>query len=135
SLMDLHPWDLWTSDGQPRPGTVETLLVLEDVLRRNPEHIGANHYYIHATEASPRPERALPSARRLGSLAPQSGHLVHMPAHTFARVGDYFSAAVSNSRAVGVDHAYFDDVGKSTPYASYYVHNLDFLIADYLMAG
>ncbi len=135
SIMDLHPWTLWKPDGRPEPGALEVLLVLEDVLRRDPNHIGANHYYIHATEASPQPERALPSARRLANLAPQSGHLVHMPAHTYMRVGDYLNAATSNDRAAGVDQAYFATRGKPSRYAAYYVHNLDFLIAAHLMEG
>ena len=89
SLMDLHPWKLWSLDGYPTEGTEEIIAVLESVLRRDPNHIGANHYYIHATEASPHPEWALASARRLETLAPAAGHLVHMPAHTYMRVGDY----------------------------------------------
>src|SRR5262249_35063356 len=96
---------------------------------------GAHHYYIHATEASPNPERALPSARKLANLAPQSGHLVHMPAHTFQRVGDYRNSAASNSRAAGVDNAYYAAEGKTTRYALYYLHNLDFQIAAHLMEG
>jgi tetratricopeptide (TPR) repeat protein len=135
SIMDLHPWALWTPDGQPQPGTLEALLVLEDAMRRDANHLGAHHYYIHATEASPHPERALPSARKLANLAPQSGHLVHMPAHTFQRVGDYLNSAASNSRAAGVDNAYYAAVGMPTRYAMYYIHNLDFLIAAELMEG
>lgn len=135
AIMDLRPWKLWTKDGRPEPGTPEALQVLEDVLRRDPNHIGANHYYIHLTEASPNPERALPSARRLADLAPQSGHLVHMPAHTYIRVGDFLNSAVSNNRAASIDRAYFAREGKATRYVGYYVHNLDFLIASYLMDG
>src|ERR1700730_7856014 len=82
SLMDLHPWKLWSLDGLPAEGTEEIVAVLESVLRRDPKHLGANHYFIHATEGSPHPERALKSARRLDTLAPAAGHLVHMPAHT-----------------------------------------------------
>src|SRR5689334_10503849 len=76
SMMDLHPWQLWSADGKPNEGTEEIVAVLESVLRRDPNNIGANHYYIHAMEASPYPERALASAYRLGALAPTSGHLV-----------------------------------------------------------
>ena len=89
SLMDLHPWKLWSLDGHPTEGTEEILTVLESVLQRDPNHLGANHYYIHATEASPHPEWALASARRLETLSPAAGHLVHMPAHTYMRLGDY----------------------------------------------
>jgi len=86
SLMDLHPWKLWSLDGRPTQGTEEILAVLESVLRRDPNHIGANHYYVHATEASRHPESALAGAKRLETLAPGAGHLVHMPAHTYMRV-------------------------------------------------
>ena len=78
SIMDVTPWKLWSLDGKPAPDTEEIITVLESVLRRNPNHPGANHYYIHAVEASPNPERALASAARLGGLAPGAGHLVHM---------------------------------------------------------
>src|SRR6202011_5413464 len=84
SLMDLHPWKLWSLDGRPTEDTEEIVAVLESVLRRDPNHLGANHYYIHAIEASPHAERALPCAERLGKLAPAAGHLVHMPAHIYA---------------------------------------------------
>ena len=111
SLMDLHPWKLWDLDGRPTEGTQEILAVLESVLRRDPNHLGANHYYIHATEASPHPEWALASARRLETLAPGAGHLVHMPAHTYMRVGDYSAAAHSNAVAAGVDRNYLGESG------------------------
>ncbi|HTN84226.1 MAG TPA: hypothetical protein VL242_11085, partial [Sorangium sp.] len=103
ALMDLRPWDLWTLDGRPQPGTEEIVATLEGVLRREPGHVGANHYYIHAVEASRAPERALPSAERLGGLAPGAGHLVHMPSHIFLRVGRYADASDANERAVEVD--------------------------------
>lgn len=135
SAMDLRPWALWSRAGEPAPGTLEIVRVLEEVLRRDPDHIGAHHLYIHVTEASPTPEKALPSARRLADLAPQSGHLVHMPAHTFVRVGDYFASGVSNNRAASVDRAYFAAERGATPYAGYFVHNLDFLVAAYQMEG
>ena len=101
--MDLHPWKLWSLDGRPTEGTEEIVAVLESVLRRDPNHIGANHYYIHAVEASPHPEWALASARRLETLAPAAGHLVHMPAHTYMRVGDYSAAAQSTAAGADVD--------------------------------
>jgi len=106
SLMDLHPWKLWGLDGHPTEGTEEIVAVLESVLRRDPDHLGANHYYIHAVEASPHPEWALASARRLETLAPAAGHPVHMPAHTYMRVGDYSAASQSTAAGANVDRAY-----------------------------
>ncbi len=137
SLMDLHPWKLWSLDGRPTEGTEEILAVLESVLRRDPNHIGANHYYIHATEASPHPEWALASARRLETLAPAAGHLVHMPAHTYMRVGDYASAAHSNAAAAAADRVYLRESGTTGSMYDmmYYCHNLHFLAASYSMAG
>lgn len=137
SLMDLHPWKLWSLDGRPTEGTEEILAVLEFVLRRDPNHLGANHYYIHATEASPHPEWALASARRLERLAPAAGHLVHMPAHTYMRVGDYSGAADSNAAGAEADRLYFRNgwITGSTYDMMYYCHNLHFLSASYSMAG
>src|SRR5687767_1584436 len=106
SMMNLRPWKLWSRDGKPAEGTEEIVAVLEGVLRRNPNHVGANHYYIHAVEASPNPERALPSAARLMTLAPKAGHLVHMPSHVYIRTGDYHLAAVSNADAIVADREY-----------------------------
>ncbi len=99
SAMDLRPWQLWSLAGKPAPGTQEIVAVLESVLARDPYHPGANHYYIHVMEASPYPERALPSAERLNTLVPAAGHLVHMPAHIYMRTGDYAAAAKSNTAA------------------------------------
>jgi hypothetical protein len=93
SLMDLHPWQLWSADGTPTEGTEEIVSVLESVLTRDAMHVGANHYYIHAVEASKTPDRALPSARRLDTLVPAAGHLVHMPAHIYMRTGNYQGAS------------------------------------------
>ena len=105
SLMDLNPWQLWSPAGTPAAGTEEIVSVLESVLRRDPQHIGANHYYIHAVEASKTPDRALPSAKRLETLVPSAGHLVHMPAHIYMRTGDYLAAVSSNAIAAEVDRA------------------------------
>jgi tetratricopeptide (TPR) repeat protein len=137
SLMDLHPWKQWTLDGHPAEDTVEIIAVLESVLRRDPNHLGANHYYVHATEASPHPEWALASAKRLETLAPAAGHLVHMPAHTYMRVGDYGAAARSNALAADADRAYFRESNTSGSMYDmmYYCHNLQFLAASYSMAG
>jgi tetratricopeptide (TPR) repeat protein len=137
SAMDLHPWALWNLDGKPAEGTDEILEVLESVLKRDPNHIGANHYYIHAIEASPYPERGLPSASRLASLVPGAGHLVHMPAHIYIRTGDYAAAAKANEAAAAADRAYLRLTGSegSMYDVMYYGHNLHFLAAAYALEG
>lgn len=137
SLMDLHPWKLWSLDGRPADGTEEIVAILESVLRRDPNHLGANHYYIHATEASRHPEWALASAKRLETLAPAAGHLVHMPAHTYMRVGDYSAATHSNAIAADADRVYLRDTSTAGSMYDmmYYSHNLHFLTASYSMAG
>jgi tetratricopeptide (TPR) repeat protein len=106
SLMDLSPWNLWSNDGKPGANTLEIVAVLEGVLARDPLHPGANHYYIHAVEASPNPEHALPSARRLETMVPTAGHLVHMSGHIYERTGDFDHAAASNVEAIKADEAY-----------------------------
>jgi tetratricopeptide (TPR) repeat protein len=136
SAMDLRPWKLWTADGKPAPGTEEIVAVLESVLRRNPNHPGAIHYYIHAIEASPNPERALAYAPRLGELMPAAGHLVHMPAHIYQRTGDYENAAQSNRDAAAADRAYMEKNGAQGIYPlMYYSHNLHFLAIAQTMEG
>lgn len=129
SLMNLNPWKFWTADGQPAEGTLEFVGVLEGVLRRWPEHPGANHYYIHAVEASPNPERALAAANRLGKLVPAAGHLVHMPSHIYARMGHWDPASSSNASAVAVDRAYLKGKPADGLYPlMYYPHNIHFLL-------
>jgi len=135
AMMDLRPWDLWTHDGRPQPGTAELVAVLEDVLRRHPEHPGANHYYIHAVEASPRPERALASARRIGDAMPAAGHLVHMPGNVYMRVGRYEEAAEANRRAIRAEAAYVARAHPRGFYLMYVAHNYQFLWAAALMEG
>lgn len=103
ALMNLSPWAYWEKDGAPAPFTPRLLGELERVLARNPRHIGAMHYYIHATEASPEPQRAEPYADALAALAPGSGHLVHMPAHTYIRLGRYHDATLTNFAASTAD--------------------------------
>ena len=129
SIMNLRPWKLWKPDGTPEEGTAEMVAVLESVLKREPMHPGANHLYIHAVEASPRPESALPSAERLKSLIPAAGHLVHMPAHIYVRTGNFEEAAVQNEHAIKADEGYFKESGISQGvYPSmYYNHNIHFL--------
>ena len=137
SLMNQNPWKLWTNDGKPGPNTEQVITILESVLRRNPRHIGANHYYIHAVEASPNPERGLASADRLRDLHLSAGHLVHMPAHIYWRTGDYVSAADVNVVAAKVDRDYLgESAGKPGIYAMmYYSHNLHFQALADIMAG
>lgn len=136
ALMDLRPWDLWTSEGQPRPGTDEIVSTLESILARHPDHPGACHYYIHTVEASPTPERALSCAERLPTLMPGAGHLVHMPAHIYMRVGKYHQAAERNAHAAHVDRGYLSARKVAEEYAGgYYPHNLHFLWAALAMEG
>ncbi|MDP1767833.1 MAG: hypothetical protein Q8L74_03395 [Nitrospirota bacterium] len=136
ALMDLRPWDLWKQDGRPQPDTDEIVSTLESVLARNPEHPGACHYYLHAVEASLQPERALPCAERLPGLMPGAGHLVHMPAHIYMRVGKYHEAAEQNRQAAHIDQQYLASQHLSGDYADgYYTHNLHFLWASLAMEG
>jgi tetratricopeptide (TPR) repeat protein len=136
SLMNLRPWQLWTLDGRPVEGTERIVTVLESVLARAPDHIGANHYYIHTVEASNSPQRALPSARRLETLAPGAGHLVHMPAHIYARTGDHAAAARANLAGAEADRVYMKTAPPDSFYAmAYYSHNLHFLADSHMMQG
>jgi tetratricopeptide (TPR) repeat protein len=136
AAMDLRPWKFWTADGKPAEGTEEIVTMLESVLRRDPNHAGAIHYYIHAVEASPHPERALVYAPKLPALMPAAGHLVHMPAHIYERTGDYYAAALSNREAAKVDEAYIQAHGGQSIYPlMYYTHNLHFLAIASVTAG
>ncbi|MFZ0821627.1 MAG: hypothetical protein WAM91_16300 [Candidatus Acidiferrales bacterium] len=137
SLMDLHPYHLWTYDGQPAENTLEIVSVLEGVLRRWPDHIGANHFYIHAMEGSPFPERALSSSHRLETLAPTLGHLVHMPAHIYYRTGDYAAAVKTALAAAEADRTYLREktISNEVYKVAYAEHNLYFLIASAKMDG
>jgi len=128
SGMNLHPWGLWHVDGTPEVGTEEIVSTLESVIRRDPNHLGAIHYYIHAVEASPSPERALAGANKLASLAPNAGHIVHMPAHVYIRTGDYEAAVKTNEEAAAVDRAYIKATNAQGIYPMmYYSHNLHFI--------
>ena len=137
SLMNQTPWQLWSKDGKPGPNTEHVISILESVLRRNPQHIGANHYYIHAVEASPNPERGIAAANRLRDLKLSAGHLVHMPGHIYLRTGDYVSAADVNVAAANADMSYIQHSGiKPGIYSMmYYSHNLHFLALSDVMAG
>ncbi len=136
SMMNLRPWRLWNKDGTPAEGTPEIVSTLESVLRRNPNHVGAIHYYIHAVEASPDPGRALRYAPRLARLMPAAGHIVHMPAHIYQRTGDYAASAQSNEEAAAADRAYIKASGVQGIYPlMYYSHNLHFLAVAYSFSG
>jgi tetratricopeptide (TPR) repeat protein len=111
SGMNLHPWGLWHVDGTPEEGTEEVVATLESVIKRDPDHMGAVHYYIHAVEASRSPQRALAQANKLPAMAPGAGHLVHMPAHVYIRTGDYEAAVKTNQQAATVDRAYIKASG------------------------
>jgi tetratricopeptide (TPR) repeat protein len=134
--MNLHPWGLWHVDGTPEAGTDEIVSTLESVIKRDPNHLGAVHYYIHAVEASNSPERALAGANRLAELAPGAGHIVHMPAHIYIRTGDYEAAVKTNQKAAEVDRAYIKATGAQGIYPMmYYSHNLHFIAMSAAMNG
>jgi tetratricopeptide (TPR) repeat protein len=127
SLMNTHAWKLWTPDGQAAAGTDEIVKTLETVLARNPSHPGANHYYVHATEASPHPEKAIAAAERLRGMMPAAGHLEHMPAHTMQRVGRYEDAAEANRKGADADRIYLSKTQPPDYYLMYVAHNFQFL--------
>jgi tetratricopeptide (TPR) repeat protein len=135
SLMNLRPWDLWSRTGEPRPDTLEIVATLEHVLATNPDHPGANHYLIHACEASPDPGRALAAADRLRTLVPELGHLVHMPSHIDIRLGHYEKAIEANLRGIAADSAYIDVAGAGGFYAVYRAHNYHFLVYAAMFEG
>ncbi len=136
SVMNLTPWKLWTPDGKPAANTEEVVSVLEAVLLRNPMHLGANHYYIHAVEASRTPARALASAQRLEKISESSGHLLHMPAHIYARTGDHAAAASANAAGAAADRRYLPTAPPNGMYGMmYYPHNLHFLADSHMMQG
>jgi tetratricopeptide (TPR) repeat protein len=136
SGMNLRPWGLWRQDGTPQDGTEEIVATLESVLKRDPNHLGAIHYYIHAVEASNSPERALAGANRLAAMAPAAGHIVHMPAHVYIRTGDYAAAVKNNQDAAVVDRAYIKASGAQGIYPMmYYSHNLHFIAMCSAMNG
>jgi tetratricopeptide (TPR) repeat protein len=137
ALMDLTPWDYWQSGGaEPKGRTAEILALLEGVLARNPDHPGAIHFYIHAVEASDRPERAEPYADRLARMELGAGHLVHMPSHIYYRIGRYKDSLAVNKNAVAADEAYLGASEASGMYSGgYYPHNIHFLMVSAQMAG
>ena len=137
AMMDTQPWDYWEAGGtKPKGHGAEIVAVLETVLKRSPNHPGAIHLYIHAVEASTTPERALPHANRLGALMPGAGHIVHMPAHIYYRVGMYRESLETNKRAMAVDERYFASSASDPLYkAAYYPHNIHFLMVSAQIGG
>ena len=136
SLLDLRPWNQWSRNGTPQPGTLETVAVLEHGLAKNPNHPGLCHFYIHTVEGSPKPERALPCARRLADLMPGAGHLVHMPAHIAFRLGDYATAIAHNQHATEADAVYLGGPHTASIYdVAYKAHNWHFLSVAAAFAG
>jgi len=135
SMMDLRPWNYWTPEGKPYPGSDEIVRMLESVIASNPEHPGACHYYIHAVEAV-NPQAAVPCAERLARLMPGEGHMVHMPAHIYVRVGRYKDAAASNVHAIHTDETFIEGQKQPSVYSlAYYPHNIHFLAFVSSMAG
>jgi tetratricopeptide (TPR) repeat protein len=135
SMMNLQPWDLWTKDGEPKGRTPHIVATLERVIELDPDHPGANHFYIHTMEASLQPEKALSSADLLNDLVPGSGHLVHMPAHIYARLGRWNDASDANVRAIKADRSYFKLAPEPEFYGLYFVHNIHFLAWSAMMEG
>ena len=137
AMMDLQPWDYWDTDGQPKGHTAEVVSQLESVIARNPDHAGALHLYVHAVEASPDPARGVAAADRLRELLPGSGHLVHMPAHIYARVGRYHDAVIANQKAIVADDSYLAicKPGPGVYPLGYVPHNHHFLWFAATMAG
>lgn len=135
ALMDTRPWDQWTKDGQPQPGTTEVLAALERARSLAPNHPGALHLTIHALEASPRPERAKEAADRLRNLVPDAGHMVHMPSHVDVRLGRCTEAAAANERAIAADARYAARREDPGFWAIYMAHNAHFLGYAGMMEG
>lgn len=137
ALLNLRPWQQWTRAGKPQPGTLDAVAALERARALGPDHAGACHFWIHTVEASPTPERALECAEKLPTLMPGAGHIVHMPAHVYLRVGLYEDAARANIAAVEADHGYFKkrDMPEGIYPMFYHPHNLHFLWAAYLTSG
>ncbi len=134
--LNLHPYDWWEADGAAKSWTSTATDLLARALRLAPDHPGANHYWIHVMESSAHPERALASARRLATLVPGSGHLLHMPAHIYMRVGRYAEASQANEASIAADHAYLQQVDAQRAYrVGYVAHNHHFLFASAAMEG
>ncbi len=135
ALMDLRPWDLWTQDGKPQPGTDEIVAVLEAVLAKSSNHPLALHLYIHAVEASLHPEEANGAADRLRNSQPGLGHLVHMPSHIDVRQGRWQASIVANEKAIAADKRYREQSPEQGFYNVYMAHNHHMLAYSAMMCG
>jgi tetratricopeptide (TPR) repeat protein len=136
AMMNLRPWDQWTPDGKPQPGTDEIIATLDAVLKLNPNHPLANHLYIHAVEASPNPERASAAADRLRNLQPGLAHNVHMPSHIDIRTGQWLKAVDTNAKAVEADQRYRKIFGPPKGFLNVYIaHNRHMLAYAAMMTG
>lgn len=137
SILDLHPWDLWDKQGQPKAWTPEIISILENLLKQFPDHPGLNHFYIHAVEASNQPEKGLKSANLFDQgLMPGAGHLVHMPSHIYIRTGDYHQGSLANINAVKIDSQYVETCHAQGIYPlAYFPHNFHFLAATATFEG
>ncbi len=128
AMMDLRPWAYWTHDSYPRPGTDEIIAALERVMQRNPKHPGALHFWVHLWEPTKTPEKAEAAADALLPLVPGAGHMVHMPAHIYQRVGRYADVVKSNQMAVAADEDYISQCRAQGLYPlGYYPHNIHFI--------
>ncbi len=136
ALMDQHPWDLWNHDGTPKSWTPDIVNILEKTIKKSPRHPGANHFYIHAVEASFTPEKAMVSADLLRDLVPGAGHLVHMPSHIYIRTGRYHDGTIANQNAVKVDDGYISACHAQGVYPlGYFPHNYHFMAATAALEG
>lgn len=137
SLMNLHPWDLNEKDGTEKPWTVEIVKLMESLIKINPKHPGAHHFYIHAVEASKTPERSNASAQIFDEgLVSGSGHLLHMPSHVYIRTGEYHKGTLSNIAAVKADSTYVTTCHAQGAYPlAYYPHNYHFMAATATLEG
>jgi tetratricopeptide (TPR) repeat protein len=136
AMMNLRPWDQWTPDGKPQPGTDEIIATLDAVLTLNPNHPLANHLYIHAVEASPTPERGIAAADRLRTLQPGLAHNVHMPSHIDIRTGQWLKAVDTNAKAVEADERYRKIFGPPKGFLNVYIaHNRHMLAYAAMMTG
>jgi hypothetical protein len=135
AMLNVNAWNLWSLDGKPAPRTLDGIAMLEAILAKEPQHPGANHYYVHAVEASPHPERGLAAAQRLHGMMPSAGHLEHMPAHIYQRVGQYAAAAAASRYGIAADLAYFKQTRPPEYYVLYTAHNYQFLTASSAMEG
>jgi tetratricopeptide (TPR) repeat protein len=136
ALMNEHPWDLWSRNGDAKQWTPAIVEILEKILTAAPDHVGANHMYIHLMEASPKVAQAIPAANRLRDMLPAAGHILHMPSHIDIRTGDYHKGVVVNEIASSADSSYIAQCKVQGVYPMmYYPHNIHFLAACAFLEG